>query len=236
MILESKILLNSVSRNKLKNFDKRYLDLDKVFPFFKLLELKDTEKNGLDFRIQTITILDRQNFIKEKLNINFIKNILSNDHDCEINIYLDYMRRNTITNSLNTNCNLLSYNNLIYSTYTIGKSIGSKIHFDCILCVKPEFIYYVKLCILTGAEIEYDCFYFIINKGLGKIGYSDSVINAIYKKNIMPLIKEYTIPVYEFDNINNEIYTKIKVPKFETIKEYNNWLDSIVEDFTKQII
>jgi len=173
-----------------------------------------------------------------------------------INGFLETSRHNTINftkqnyylvdirHSINNENRCLDYSNsynIIASKLTIGfanynSNNTININLKCVLCIKQEYIYYVKLCMLTGSEIEFDCFYLLIEDGF--LGPNDDSTSrqlkqcrSIYKSRIKPVVEEYGIPIQIVDNMDDELFVKVKVPPTKTIGEYTKWLDSIVDEW-----
>lgn len=209
------------------------LDLNKHYPVFKLFDFNN---------IFTKELVTKHNYYNTSIN-----NIISNEFDyCHkdytkdhINIFLNknrniginYWNRSKTLKSLVLNTDNLQYpllrmSNNYYSTYTLGDINTGFIY---LLCVKQEYIYYIKLCALAKIQPEFDCFYILAVNG-GKERCTNTYSKRIYNV-IIRAIKDYRIPVTYVDSIEAEIAKELVLPKFNTIKDYNNWLNNIKEGF-----
>ena len=143
-----------------------------------------------------------------------------------------YWKRYNNYNTLSYNTTFLQHvrNGTIIGGYSVVTYLSGKINVHCLLCVKPEYIYYVKLCILTKTPVEFDCFYLLVDKN----EYTDtnSYDKSIFIKaqltasKIVREVSKYDIEVI-YTDMNKSIFRSITIPKTGTIAQYNNWLDDI---------
>lgn len=120
------------------------------------------------------------------------------------------------------------YSNTFIGSYSLlYNSNNDVLNYYCLLCVKKEYVYYVKLCILLNKEIEFDCFYLLVNNTLD---FNKSTILKYVYNYIIKEIKKYDIPIIITD-IENAISKKLEIPSFNTIKDMNNWLSGIVTEY-----
>ncbi len=217
-----------------------YFDLNKHYPLFKLFDLSNDEnlKSFTDYYINSLYFLKTNQPLLSRVEYN-IKHLQA---------FLEDKRNNTLPSISSGSYNmvgriqeLINYSSLkerqdvvgryvIYSTYSM--SINNEFLF--LLCIKPEYIYYVKLCILLNQEIEFDCFYILVKKGGESLLRSRSEIRMynIIKK----AIKYYGCNLIYVDSIENEVNMSINLPKFNTMKDYNNWLDQNKKEFIDNVV
>lgn len=213
------------------------LDLKKHYPVFKLVDFNgifnDINHNNIE---EIPTSKDDFNSIyltkeKKEYNKKTLKFYLEEKRSC--NIYFSCRYNNYISAYYNSLTTLLypltQLIGIYFSTYTLGLNNSSYSGFLYLLCIKQEYIHYVKLCSLTGTDPEFDCFYILAIKD----GYSKCTANFEKRmyNSITKLIKAYSIPVYYVNSIEEEISKIVQLPKFNTIRDYNNWLVELKNKF-----
>lgn len=216
-----------------------FLDLDKHYPFFKLFDLCNIKEgihtygNYLDEACLKSNSYSRYN-IKKYNNI-YLKYFLNDYRDTNINNSVSGTYKYKIqTLDILGYSNLKTYNisssyNISYCTYTLRVNNN----FVYCLCIKPEYIYYVKLCYLAQKEIEFNCFYILVRKNIQEL-ISFLPIKKLYNL-INKNIKNYNCEVHYVDSIEAELGKNISLPKFNTTKDYTNWLNNIKEGFIRSI-
>ncbi len=225
----------STRNKKVADIDLR-IDFNKHYPAFKLFDFNNI------FDIETAIKHNKYHNVVSTLENKYAQKDYQKDH---LKVFLNEKRDNNtyyykynfyhrdLINNIDTICYpLMSNNSMEYYTacYTLGlKDKG----FIYLLCVKPEYIYYVKLCILAKVEPEFDCFYIIAKNNSSSL--CDSVLSIKIYNKISKAIKNYKIPVIYVDSIEDEIRKNIDIPKFNTIKERNEWLESIKNKFIENI-
>jgi hypothetical protein len=236
MLINNEIKNNANVSTTSNDFNNVFLDLDKHYPLFKIFDItnlvsKQFDKYTLDNFYITFTRhfnrkwIEPKDYNKEVLNI-FLNNYRTTNL---IKYKSNTSKSSFISKKLINWCSLnhIDYYgiNIIYSTYTLG--LNDKLLY-C-LCIKPEYIYYVKLCYLAEKEIEFDCFYLLVRKDGN---YSVNSIGARKLYNIInKAIKHFGTDVIIVDSIEKEISKTVSLPKFNTMKDYNNWLTNIKNNF-----
>lgn len=222
------------------SFSNIFLDLDKHYPLFKMLDVtnlcpKEYNSNSILYKLasknQNDSYYVNRKWISPKdYNKDILTVFLDNNRTIDVlesksNIH----RTSDIAKQLINWTNLKSYlyynNKITFGTYTLG--INDK--FLYCLCIKPEYIHYVKLCYLTRQEVEFDCFYLLARTN-GNLLINNIVIRKLYNI-INKSIKYFGTNVIFVDSIESEIGRTIALPKFNTMKDYNNWLITIKESF-----
>ena len=233
---------NNLSISRINNeMDNSFIDLNKHYPFFKLFDLtnnKDLKGFTKDRYINTFGVKKNSSHYYYK-NINdynkaHLTVFLNNARNPYLNNYSkdsEYYLRNVLDNLCNyTSLRKLNYRGfrtIIYSTYTLN----IKDSYIFMLCIKQEYIYYVKLCLLTGNEIEFDCFYMLVRKN-GKDLVNTTIESRMYN-TITNAIKHYGCKLIYVDSIEKEVLNQVYLPKFNTMKDYSNWLINIKDNFLK---
>jgi hypothetical protein len=215
-----------------------YLDLNKHYPVFKLLDFTNLIEDTFYFEssvINNITINKKyynlSSFVEiDKFNKANLNTFLSNYRTNNIFIANTYTSLKYLSQMITCLSNSLHRSSFgILSFYTLGNDNG----FIYLCCIKPEYIYYIKLCILAKVEPEFDCFYILAIKD----GKNRCLGNELITYNkITKLIKDYSIPTIFVDSIEAEISKTLNIPKFNTIRDYNNWLVDVKEGFLNSLM
>ncbi len=95
-----------------------------------------------------------------------------------------------------------------------------------VLCVKKEYVYYIKLCILTGQEIEFNCFYLLINNSYRPVNFYEK---RLYKRTLQ-FCKDYDIEITHCD-LEYELKKTYTFPKITSIKELNDFFINIKKEY-----
>lgn len=224
---------NIKSNRKSNNLSNYYLDLDKHYPFFKLFDLSNNE-NLKDFTrdsyINSLFNFNTHYYGKKEYNTKHLLAFLDNKRSINIDYYSENisqfnLKLNSITSYTSLKRFVLYNTEILYSTYTLGINNN----FIFLLCIKQEYIYYVKLCILANKEIEFDCFYILVRNN-GKNLLTNNWDRRMYTR-IVTSIRNYGSNLIYVDSIENEINKQVKLSKFDTMKDYNLWLDNIKDGF-----
>ena len=227
-----KTIKNDITIEYNKNY---YLDLNKHYPLFKLFDLADIIETSFTSNISYDSFI---NIVTLKKDKNYLYTFLHEKRTNSLCLNSKMLSYKGIYNIISSYEKLLFYkfynNTLVYGTGTLG--VDDK--FLILLCIKPEYIYYVKLCYLANKEIEFDCFYILYRKDAEIIIDSNNNNNFLKKmlfNNINKLIKNYGVNVIKVDSIEVELNYNIILPKFTTMKDYHAWLNNIESNFIKSL-
>lgn len=222
-----------------------YLNSEKHFTFFNLWipenlkKLEGWKRNCKDYIINGNNNLF--NYLETSENINSFLN--TNIEKIYSKIPSNYTRYKYLDNCVFEIFG--KYHCITNDTFLGNGAIyfndSNSIKFKTVLCVKQEYIRYFKLWLLTNQTIEdlleFDIFYILIDKSFEIELTTKKQLKTVFNKTFGNLVKHYGIPVTFVDNLTKELLKTVNVPKFNTIKEYNNWLDEIkINTFKKEII
>lgn len=195
---------------------KDFINLYKHYPLFKIFDFNNRDYLGCDI------IHHKEHLLP----------FLKKERTCYINSSLVYLSTRNIKRYLPEY--LKNYHNLNSFEWYNEKisysfcTLAFRKEFSFLLCIKPEYIYYVKLCYLANQELEFDCFYVLAKTNVSQIQ------NVTYRKLysiVQKHIKDYGIETRYVNSIEEEIAINVDLPKFNTIKDYNNWLLEIKNDW-----
>lgn len=171
------------------------------------------------------------NFIKYFDSPNKIEQFLFSN-ECRIHNQRNYM----YTRLRNIDKRLFLVNYFSKTNYSCNWLVGNgslvhlvnnKYYFKAVLCIKQEYIYYFKLWLLFGGELDFDIFYILTDSTFLTNEYLVGYLKNTYNKCFKNLNKNYGIPITIVPNLNAEILKCVEKPAFKTIKDYNNWLNDI---------
>ena len=93
-----------------------------------------------------------------------------------------------------------------------------------LLCVKKEYLDYVRLCLFTNSIIEFDCFYYLIDKSVIELNRND-IGSSIYRL-VIKYAKDYDIPCHIVDFSRELVSTTIEdyITNSKSISEMKNKL------------
>lgn len=92
--------------------------------------------------------------------------------------------------------------------------------------IKREYLSYVKACLLTNTPIPVEILELWIDKKLDDKD-SEYKIRSTFVKSIKTPFKASGMKVQVFDNLFDEMYSRLKMPKFKTIVERMAWVRNL---------
>lgn len=216
-------------RTTLGHSNTQFLNPSKHFTLHSILSIEDRRSRYLG-----------SSFIKEGDN-NFITHLdkpdkielFLNTNECRILNQTGYL----LTRLKDIDKRLFLLNYFARTNYSYGWLVGNgslvnlvnnKYHFKAVLCIKQEYIYYFKLWLLVGGELDFDIFYILTDENFLRTEYTrGGYLKNTYNKCFTTLNKNYSIPITIVPNLNAEILKCVEKPAFKTIRDYNSWLNDI---------
>lgn len=226
-----------------------FLDSKKHFTFFNLW-IPENLKNVKSYEKNRIyNLLNYDSLVKTNNFFHYLENPENIDKFLNLNVEKIYSNLQAVYSRYkHLDSRVFDIFGKTRNTYGLFVGNGAfyiekldSISFKAVLCIKQEYVRYFKLWLLTKQTIEdlleFDIFYILVDKSFEIELNTKKQLKTVFNKTFGNLVKHYGIPVTFVDNLTKELLKTVSVPKFNTIKEYNNWLDEIkINTFKKEII